>query len=494
MTTTSTRYRASALAGCLTRVLKGIVALTCVIGLGLAPLPAVAQQVFVNLHNLAFIDGTGPYANLILFSNVLYGTTHKYGGGTAGGDGSVFKLNTDGSGFTNLHTFSGIAPESGNLNGAVVLSGGTLYGTATFGGGLDHGAVFAIGTNGLGLANLYSFSPNPNSTNLDGVYPIAGLLLVGNLFYGTANGGGANNSGTLFAVNTNGTGFTNLHNFSFATGNYPSKDLILGGGTLFGATGSGGNSGYGTLFRISTNGSAYSNFYNFTASSGPDKTNSDGAFPSCSLVLSGTNLYGTASEGGDLGGGTLFTVDTNGDGFTVLHAFDRTNGITGTNVGGAHPASGVTLVSNVLYGTTMVGGPSGNGTVFKINTDGSGFTTLYNFSATNGLGTNGIGGTNFDGAHPVGGVVFANGTLYGTASEGGTAGFGTVFSLSSAPTLAITLLGTNAIVTWPSNVTGYNLQSTTNLTPPSAWNAVSGQYSVTNPIVTRQKFFRLMHP
>ena len=448
-----------------------------------------AQVLFNNLHSLAFLDGTGPYANLIVSGHTLYGTTHNYGGGTGGGDGSVFRMNVDGSGFTNLHTFSGFAPEGGNLSGGLVLSGGTLYGAAVFGGDLDHGCLFAIGTNGLGLTNFYSFSTNSNSTNYDGVYPSAGLLLAGNTFYGTANGGGANNSGTLFAVNTNGTGFTNLHNFIFATGNYPSRDLILAGGTLYGTTASGGSTGYGTVFKINTNGSGYSNFYDFTATSGPDRTNREGAFPACNLIVSGTNLFGTASEGGDLGGGTIFVTDTNGSGFSVLHAFTNTNGVAGTNADGARPKSGLTLVGNVFYGTASLGGSSGSGTVFKINTDGSGFTTLYNFSATNG-----VGGTNIDGAHPIGGLLYTGGTLYGTTSEGGASGYGTVFRLSAPPTLSLKLSGTNAILTWSSNVIGYSLQATTTLATPGAWDPISGQYSVTNPISTKQKFYRLMHP
>jgi uncharacterized repeat protein (TIGR03803 family) len=468
-----------------------VVLLALVISLNLAN-RANAQTVFINLHNLAFTNGVGPYASLIVSGNTLYGTTHTYGGGTGGGSGSVFRMATDGSGFTNLHTFSSIAPDGGALYGDLVLSGGTLYGMAAFGGGLDHGCIFAIGTNGLGLTNIYSFSTNLNSTNFDGAYPLGGLTLVGNALYGTANGGGAFGGGTLFAVNTNGTGFTNLHDFSFPTGNYPSKDLLLAGGTLYGALASGGSSGYGTIFKINTNGTGYANFYSFSGSSGPDKTNSDGTFPACNLVLLGTNLFGTASEGGDLGGGTIFKIDTNGTAFTILHAFETTNGIAGINTGGARPKSGLTLVSNFLYGTTSMGGPFGGGTVFRMNTDGTGFTTLYNFTATNGANVNGFG-TNLDGAHPIGGLLYAGGTLYGTASDGG-AGYGTIFSLSTAPTLTIALAGTNAILTWPTNVTGFNLQSTTNLPPPAIWDPVAGQYSVTNPMTTKQKFYRLMHP
>ena len=129
---------------------------------------------------------------MIVSGNTLYGTMHNYGGGLGGGSGSVFRMNTDGSSFTNLHTFSGIAPDPGYLSGDLVLSGGTLYGTAAFGGDLDHGCVFAIGTNGLGLINLHNFSTNSASTNFDGADPSAGMILVGNTLYGTANEGGTN--------------------------------------------------------------------------------------------------------------------------------------------------------------------------------------------------------------------------------------------------------------------------------------------------------------
>ena len=446
-------------------------------------------QTFRNLHNFVFLDGTGPVAPLLLSSNILYGTTRIYGGGDAGGYGSVFKLNTDGSGFTNLHTFSAIAPEGGNLNGGLILSGATLYGTATFGGGSNYGCVFAIGTNGLNLTNLYNFSvtgtnfPYPNS---DGDYPSSGLLLLGNTLFGSGNGGGTNGWGTLFSMNTNGSAFTNLHNFTFTDGQYPSQDLIVSGSTLYGATGSGGSFAVGTIFAINTNGTGYTNFYSFPPGSGSPYTNSQGAFPACKLVLSGGKLYGTASEGGDSGNGTIFTINTNGTGFALLHTFTATGGTLLTNGDGARPRSGLLLASNTLYGTTSLGGDAGNGTVFKINTDGSNFTTLYSFTTTNNAGTN------VDGAHPIGGLILSGGTIYGTANAGGTAGYGTIFSISFPPILTLALSGTNAILTWPADVSGYNLESATNLA--GIWNSVGGQYSVTNPISGRQRFFRLVHP
>jgi len=66
--------------------------------------------------------------------------------------------------------------------------------------------------------------------------------------------------------------------------------------------------------------------YSFTESpSSNPSTNSDGAGPQAGLILSGTTLYGTASQGGSSGYGTVFAVNTDGTGFTTLHTFTATD-------------------------------------------------------------------------------------------------------------------------------------------------------------------------
>src|SRR6266568_4754674 len=91
------------------------------------------------------------------------------------------------------------------------------------------------------------------------------------------------------------------------------------------------------------------------------------------LILSGNTLYGTASGGGSSGVGTVFAINTDGTGFTTLHSFAGRGD-------GANPLAGLILSNNVLYGTAAGGGSSGNGTVFKVSTDGTGFTNLYSFT------------------------------------------------------------------------------------------------------------------
>ena len=286
------------------------------------------------------------------------------------------------------------------------------------------------------FTTLHNFKITPSSsyTISDGAYPTAGLILSGNTLYGTTAGGGSSRVGTVFAVNTDGTGFTNLHSFTAASGfPYPNSDgadpqaeLILSGNTLYGTAVDGGTSGNGTVFRIDTNGTSFTNLHSFTARPGPLYTNSDGANPYAGLILSGHTLYGTAERGGTSGNGTVFRIDTNGTGFTNLHNFTSRPGPLFTNSDGANPYAGLILSGHTLYGTASFGGSSGFGTVFAVNTDGTDFTTLHSFAAGSGPSS-----TNSDGAIPLTGLILSGHILYGTAKAGGTSGEGTVFAVNT---------------------------------------------------------------
>jgi len=153
----------------------------------------------------------------------------------------------------------------------------------------------------------------------------------------------------------------------------------------------------------------------------------------------------------------------------------------------------VILSGNTLYGTASGGGSSGNGAVFAVNTDGTGFTNLHNFTATDEYGNNN------DGANPIGGLILSSNALYGTTQNGGVVHQGTVFSLSlPPPQLTIISSTTNVILTWPNYAPGVILQCATNLGSAAAWSTnspspalVNGQNAVTNPISGTQMFFRL---
>ena len=229
--------------------------------------------------------------------------------------------------------------------------------------------------------------------------------------------------GLILAGRVGAQTFQNVYNFSvdfiYFNGNVSNSDgygpngsLILSGNTLYGTAWQGGSWGNGTVFAVSTAGTSFTNLYSFTATPPyPAKsTNSDGATPVAGLVLAGNTLYGTASAGGTNGNGTVFAINTDGTGFTNLHCFSAkaTNSLgLYTNSDGYNPAAGLLLAGSTLYGTTQFGGTNGNGTVFAINTNGTGFTNLYSFT----------GGS--DGAYPEAGLLLSGNILYGTADGGG---------------------------------------------------------------------------
>ena len=374
----------------------------------------VTAQTLTTLYNIGNSDAANPYAGLILSGNTLYGTTYSY-------YGTVFSINTNGTGFTNLYNFTG------GTNGAypyagVIASGNTLYGTAYDWGTLALGSVFKVNTDGTDFTNLYNFTGGS-----DGGYPVAGLLLSGNTLYGTARNGGNDNAGTVFKINIDGTHFASLHSFTGnGDGGSPVAGLILSGNTLYGTTEAGGQSGDGTVFAINTDGTGFTNLYSFTGGN-------DGANPQAGLILSANTLYGTAPSGGNSGYGTVFAINTDGTGFTNLYSF------TGGNDGSA-PNAGLLLSGNTLYGTAYGGGSSGNGAIFEVNIDGTGFTSLHNFSAT-------AYGFNSDGAHPGGSLILSDDTLYGTTEDGGVGNAGTVFGISLALAVNTTSLpsGTNGV-------------------------------------------------
>src|SRR6266478_4975753 len=284
------------------RMLLVILALGLITGLGLMLEGRVTAQTFTNLHSFSGSDGANPYAGLTVTSesNTLYGTTAN-GGSPGWAWGTVFKVNADGTGFTNLHTFTG--SDGANPWAGLILSGHTLYGTAYSGGNPGYGTVFAINTDGTGFTNLHSFTAPAYifrlyATNSDGAFPNGGLILSSNTLYGTAAHGGRWGHGTVFAVNTDGTGFTTFHSFTAP---------VLQRFYYY--------AGY-VEYYVEIN------------------LNPDGAVPVAGLMLSGSTLYGTASGGGHGGNGTVFAVNTDGTGFTTLHGFEQTENLTRHIVGG----------------------------------------------------------------------------------------------------------------------------------------------------------------
>ena len=372
---------------------------------------SVASAQFSVLHSFTGgADGANPYYDApVVSGSTLYGTANQ---GAAGG-GVVFAVNTDGTGYNVLHTFTNTAPDGYQPLGSVVLSGSTLYGTTYYGGSANgtsgNGTVFAVNVDGSGYQTLHSFVTTTNGYKPYGTVALSGSTLYGMTYYGSGTG-----VGSIYSLNTNGGSFTNLHTFAggVSDGSRPlGGALTLSGGTLYGTTVHGGTGSSigtandGVVFAINTDGSGYTNLVSFTGGT------TNGANPYGSLTLVGTTLYGTTRIGGTANLGTIFSVNTDGTGFQTLFNF------TGGATNGGNPNGALTLAGSCLVGTTKIGGSANLGTVFKINLDGSGFSILHSFTGT-------------DGANPVGDLTLTNNTLYGWTSAGVGSVKGTVFAMA----------------------------------------------------------------
>ncbi|HTT84916.1 MAG TPA: choice-of-anchor tandem repeat GloVer-containing protein [Rhizomicrobium sp.] len=295
---------------------------------------------------------------------------------------------------------------------------GTFYGTAA-GGGIGNlgsnepGVVFSINPRTGAEKVIYYFCSQGYCP--DGEVPMAGLIYVRGILYGTTQLGGTFNGGTVFSIDPNTGAEAVLYSFcrrrvrktECADGAAPVASLIEVNGILYGTTEYGGNSkrprrtnGYGIVFSVNPRTGAEKVLHNFTGGT-------DGARPTANLVDVNGILYGTTEYGGADNDGTVFSLDPSTGAETVLHAFVGTDG--------SIPAAGLIDVNGILYGTTVTGGtPGGHGTVFAIDPDTGTETVLYSFS----------GGT--DGAEPFASLSYGSGTLYGTTYLGGGTGCGQI--------------------------------------------------------------------
>jgi uncharacterized repeat protein (TIGR03803 family) len=367
-------------------------------------------------------DGATPMGLVEGSDGNFYGTT------SAGGTkslGTVFRMTAAGSEAL-LYSFAGYPADGAVPEAGLVQAGnGDFYGTTYIGGTSNVGTVFAITPAGS-ESMIHAFSGTPG----DGSNPRATLVSGrdGN-FYGTTRTGGSgvagnpDGNGTVFGISPEGAESV-LYSFAGPSGDgaTPLGNLVQGGdGSFYGIAGIGGADGFGIVFKVNSAG-AESVLYSFAGRNG------DGSYPLAGLVLGGDgNFYGTTSDGGTVvsgaqaGSGTVFRISPEGA-ETVLYRFGgSTGGPSQPDPGGDGQHPDGTLVrahDGNFYGITSAGGVYGEGTVFKITPAGV-ETVIYSFTASSG-----------DGAAPNSLILGSDGNLYGTTSEGGVNGQGTVFRIA----------------------------------------------------------------
>ena len=242
-----------------------------------------------------------------------------------------------------------------------------------------------------------------------GAHPFGSLIDVDGTLYGTTYAGGAKNEGTVFSITAAGQE-TVLHSFAGGfDGANPQAGLLAVKGMLYGTTSAGGAHGDGTVFRITTRSTGTVEKVLYSFKGG-----SDGANPFAALIDVRGMFYGTTLHGGQSDYGTVFRITAYGT-ERVLHRF---SGL----LDGAWPYASLTGVRGTMYGTTDSGGMGCGsydcGTVFSI-TPGGQEQVLYRF---NGL----------DGAYATTSLLNVNGVLFGTTLGGGPNGFGTVYSITTS--------------------------------------------------------------
>jgi len=249
-------------------------------------------------------DGAIPgYGDLLWGqSENAYGTTTQ--GGMPGYGGTVFQLTKAGNNWIEMPIYS-FGGNGAPAAGIVANGSGNLFGT-TVSGGIGWGTVFELTyVPGVGWqeTTIYTFQGNGQPGA-----PYAGLIMdsSGNLYGATYGDAISNSTATVFELSPSGNTYTLkvLRDFG-CTECGPQANLTMdAAGNLYGTSYTAGLYQAGNVFKLTNtpNGFVYSSLHDFTGGT-------DGASPisDVSIDTDGT-LYGTASAGGQRGGGVVWMI------------------------------------------------------------------------------------------------------------------------------------------------------------------------------------------
>jgi uncharacterized repeat protein (TIGR03803 family) len=393
--------------------MKKLLALTLPIAIGItltfSPFtPANAQ--YTILHAFAGTDGSFPIGALTLSGKTLYGMADT---GGANNMGCIFSLDTTGANYKDIFDFNGTNGQYPQ-GGALKLSGTQLFGMVYGGGANDSGCIFSIDTNGTAYKVLLNFN-GPNGSS-----PIGSLTLAGKKLFGMTFTGGINSAGNVFTIDTTGMNYKDLIDFNGTNGLHPYGDLTIIGDKLYGMTEDAGAFADGNIFSIDSNGANYTDLYDFNGTTGKYCNNL--------LELGGSQFFGMTYIGGAFANGNVFSIDTNGTFIKDLLDF---NGQSSPY--GSLPEGDVILSGQVLFGMALEGGASDSGCIFSMDTNGNNYTDIFDFNSASGN-------------TPFSNVTISGNNLYGTVSAAGPNSNGAIFKYTLIPS-SIKPVKNNAPVT-----------------------------------------------
>jgi uncharacterized repeat protein (TIGR03803 family) len=232
------------------------------------------------------------------------------------------------------------------------------------------------------------------------------MLFDGKWFYGTAYTGGVYNKGVIYKIKPNGSNMTVVYSFgqNLQNGYNPYCHLVKSGAFLYGTALFSLTPKKGLVFKVDTNGNNYSILHEFVGG------NTDGATPWASLTILGNVLFGTTTYGSLNGYGTVYKINTNGSNYHILHSFDL-------NPYGANPYCTVTVKDSVLYGVTMNGGLNNKSVFYRIDTSGNNFAKIRDFDSLGGW-------------KPYGEIIILGDSAYGMTSSGGDYNSGVIYKMN----------------------------------------------------------------
>lgn len=314
--------------------------------------------------NGAANKGRGPVGSLAVAADGwLWGCTYE--GGTAG-KGTIFKINPATGTLVTVKNISLDESLTIRLTAPLVTDGsGFFWGTSNPYG--DNGSIYKINATTGVLTTVIQFTRKTGAYK--GAFPFGGLLADGaGWLWGTTSRGGAEDNGTVFKFQPSTGTFTTLAEFTYTSGAQPGLMPMArltrdGSGFVWGSTNGGGSLNYGTLFKINMSTGAFTSVLQFTGNGASNK----GSAPNGGMVFDGASLWGTTKEGGGTGiaNGTVFKVNPSTGALTTVVTFAGSGTIANT---GRVPSDGALLrhADGHLYGATAEGGPGGLGTIYRL--------------------------------------------------------------------------------------------------------------------------------
>jgi len=370
-------------------------------------------------------NGSNPVLAPIQVGGLLYGVTTEGGffnTSSARSYGALYSINKNGTNYQLPHSFFGgvgpLYPDGdnncgvpGQFSGYLISTGSLIIGT-TYTGGPSTDFAQAHATTDCGGGAIFFYNTSNSSYNV--TFPFISssvygnqpnsLIIYNNKIYGSAFYGGqgwgnfsTQGNGTIWSTDING----NNQNIV-----YPFISSSIAGPTGFIQSGS-SNMLYGSwlssdggIFSFDMNSNIFSELHTFSGGS-------DGSFPYIPPIVSGSTLYGGATNAGVTGSGVLYSINTDGTGFSVIYNFGSTSAV--------NPSSNLYIIGNTIYGLSA-GGAFNNGTIYSVNKNGTNFKILYNFTGSN------------DGQLSYNTFTVFDNVLYCTATYGGTYNEGTIFA------------------------------------------------------------------